>query len=333
VLGALLAPVASAQVSPGVQPLEPTGPAVTTVTPTFRWTPADPDPAARPIVYRLRIARSANLAPLVVDTALTDAERYDLGVPLKPGPGLYWRVDATTILGATSSTGTVGPHSVPPWATLTTLNDPQGSATDDPQPLFTWTAPAITAPPGPFRFDLFVARTTPGYPATAVLGIMATSQRAPAPLETNVTYSWSLVVHAGSDTSLVRSVGAFIVLDSTLPRTTLLYQNFPNPFPTPERDQTCIWFDLAAASSVELDILDLRGSTVRRLLPSTEFPEVMPPDRYGRGDAGGNVCDPRLTWDGTATNGRTVPPGVYLVRLKASGAAAFRRMVFRGRGR
>src|SRR2546426_5927284 len=41
-------------------------------------------------------------------------------------------------------------------------------------------------------------------PEFAVGGLPDTSYRAPKPLERNVTYLWSVVVHAGSDTSLVR---------------------------------------------------------------------------------------------------------------------------------
>jgi hypothetical protein len=37
-------------------------------------------------------------------------------------------------------------------------------------------------------------------------------------------------------------------------------------------------------------------------------------------------------WDGTAGDGRTVAPGVYLARFTANNAAPiFRRIVFRGR--
>jgi len=86
--------------------------------------------------------------------------------------------------------------------------------------------------------------------------------------------------------------------DGTLPPTTLLYQNFPNPFPAGGRDSTCIWFDLA-----------------------------------GRGGAGGPTCDPRLMWDGRADDGRVVPAGVYLYKLTARGVIQFRRIVFRGRNR
>lgn len=117
----------------------------------------------------------------------------------------------------------------------------------------------------------------------------------------------------------------------TLPRATLLFPNFPNPFPAAGQEVTCLWFDLSATGAVELQILDLRGHLVRRLIPGPDFHGILPAGRYGRGDAGGSTCDPRLTWDGTTSDGRIVPPGVYLTKLNASGRSFFRRIVFRGR--
>jgi hypothetical protein len=166
-----------------------------------------------------------------------------------------------------------------------------------------------------------------------VPGVSATSVRVPAPLETGVTYTWSVVSRAGADTSVTRSAGTFLILDPALPRTTLLYQNFPNPFPAAGRDVTCLWFDLAAAGAVELELLDLRGSLVRRLVPGPDFSALLAAGRYGRGPPGGPTCDPRLSWDGTAADGRTLPGGVYLVKLKAAGRTFFRRIVFLGRTR
>src|SRR5262249_11408204 len=123
----------------------------------------------------------------------------------------------------------------------------------------------------------------------------------------------------------------FLVLDSTTPHVTLLYQNFPNPFPAFGQNATCLWFDLAQPGLVELVILDLRGNLVRRLLPSAAFPTGLAPGRYGRGSAGGGLCDPFFPWDGRADDGRDVPAGVYLYKLRAGGVIQFKRIVFRGR--
>jgi hypothetical protein len=118
------------------------------------------------------------------------------------------------------------------------------------------------------------------------------------------------------------------------PHTTILYQNFPNPFPAAGSLTTCVWFDLARDSDVQIQVLDIRGNVVRTLVPSADIPSRNATGRYGR--ATGNIpdgfgCDPRFTWDGVASDGRTVPAGVYLLRMRADGADVVRRMIFLGR--
>jgi hypothetical protein len=118
------------------------------------------------------------------------------------------------------------------------------------------------------------------------------------------------------------------------PSTTILYQNFPNPFPAAGSLTTCVWFDLAHASDVLIQVLDIRGNTVRTLVPSGAIPARHGAGRYGR--ATGNIpdgfgCDERFTWDGVASDGRMVPAGVYLLRMRADGTEMVRRMLFLGR--
>ncbi len=310
----------------------PGGGALTSITPTFSWMAGTVPPFATPVAYRVRIARDTALAAPLVDTTLTDAQTYDLRRVLKPGAPLFWRVDAAAATGDTASTGRIGPLTVPPWATLTALNEAAGVVTDSVQPTFTWTSPVVAAPPGPFRYDLLVQRVSAAVPEFVAAGLTGTSFRIPQPLERNNSYRWSLVAHAGGDTSVLRSVGAFLVVDGGLPTTTLLYQNFPNPFPNGGRDSTCLWFDLAAPGFVELEILDLRGNRVRRFIPGPDYPtSYLPAARYGRGQPGSATCDPRLMWDGRADDGRLLPGGVYLYKLKASGTVLFKRIVFRGK--
>jgi hypothetical protein len=118
-----------------------------------------------------------------------------------------------------------------------------------------------------------------------------------------------------------------------LPATTLLYQNFPNPFPTPISPTTCVWFDLAQASQVNLTIHDIRGHLVRRIVPSSAITNnAFPAGRYGRIDAGSTVgCDGRFSWDGRDDRGSFVPTGVYLLRLKTDTYEGVKRILFRGR--
>lgn len=118
------------------------------------------------------------------------------------------------------------------------------------------------------------------------------------------------------------------------PRTTILYQNFPNPFPAGGLLTTCVWFDLARASDVLIQVLDLRGNVVRTLVPSTDISGQLATGRYGRGTGDipdGFGCDGRFVWDGTASDGSIVPTGVYLLRMRADGADVVRRMLFLGR--
>jgi len=115
------------------------------------------------------------------------------------------------------------------------------------------------------------------------------------------------------------------------PRVTLLYQNFPNPFPTAESATTCVWFDLRDAADVRLDVYDLRGNHVRSIVPAAEIGGAMPAGRYGRATPGaGSGCDPRFAWDARASDGRTVPAGVYLLRMRAGTIDMTRKMLYRG---
>jgi hypothetical protein len=119
--------------------------------------------------------------------------------------------------------------------------------------------------------------------------------------------------------------------DTGRPAVTLLYQNFPNPFPTAESRFTCIWFDLNRTTSVSLTVHDVRGNLVRRLLPNASSPQLLTPGRYGRATVtaeGG--CDPRLAWDGRANDGSLVARGVYMIRLQAGTAQSIKKAVFRG---
>ena len=119
--------------------------------------------------------------------------------------------------------------------------------------------------------------------------------------------------------------------DTGRPAVTLLYQNFPNPFPTADSRTTCIWFDLNKIASVSLTVHDVRGHLVRRLLPNASSPQFLQAGRYGRATPTADQgCDPQLSWDGRADDGSTVPRGVYLIRLRVGGAQSIKKAVFQG---
>ena len=314
-----------------VQAVSPVSGSVATVTPTFTWSVTDVPPAGTPVAYRLIVGRDSALANRMIDTVLSDVLTLTARRALKT-TSLFWRVEARAASGETATTGRAGPVALPPWAVLTTLSTPGGTVTYDAQPTLTWTPAYVAAPPGPFSYDVFVRRVGATTDEVAVFGMAQTSFTVPSPLERSIAYTWAVVVHAGTDTSLVPSAGAFLVADPTTPPATILYQNFPNPFPASGSNATCLWFDLASTSIVELDVLDLRGALVHRFIPGPDFPATLPAGRYGRGViSGGSLCDPRLTWDGSTSDGRVVPAGVYLYRFQAGGTVQFKRIVFRGR--
>ncbi|PYO35348.1 MAG: hypothetical protein DMD74_07545 [Gemmatimonadetes bacterium] len=314
--------------SAGLTAVAPLPPALASVTPDFEWSAIGFTP---PVTYRLRVARDSTLAAPFLDTTLTDQTSYAQRRPIKPYGPICWRVDATDAMAVTASTGRVGPIAVPAWVTLTTLDNPQGTATPDIQPTFTWRSPAVAAPPGPFRYDMFVIRLGQPFPTYGVGGLVDTTFTITEPLERNVQYRWKVVAHLGADSSVTDSRGPFLVLDPTVPGATILYQNFPNPFPTGAQGATCLWFDLATTSRTELAVFDLRGNPVRHFVPGPDFPGVLDAGRYGRGGPGGPTCDPRLSWDGRDDGGDLVPAGVYLYKLRVGDVILFKRIVFRGR--
>jgi flagellar hook assembly protein FlgD len=104
-----------------------------------------------------------------------------------------------------------------------------------------------------------------------------------------------------------------------LPRTTIVtgvtpgaspagmaMQGAPNPF----RASTSLRLSLPTSGMVELTVLDVSGRSVRELAHAW-----MP--------AGAHL----IAWDGTDRDGRTVPAGVYLTRLKVGTASVTQRIV------
>ena len=140
-----------------------------------------------------------------------------------------------------------------------------------------------------------------------------------------------IVLGAAARTRPAAAAHASHVQGQPVPSVTLLYQNFPNPFPTPGASFTCIWFDLHTVSQVRLTIHDIRGTLLRTLVPSAALSSSFPAGRFGRGDPDANTgCDHRFSWDGNDENGRRVPSGVYMVRLKTERFEGVKKIVYRG---
>jgi hypothetical protein len=317
----------------GVNALGPSTGTLASVTPAFTWD-AGITPAGAPNLFFLRVATDSLLHNLVIDTIVsTPSFTPHHGLP--PGSRLFWRVVASSVAGVAESTMVAGPAIVPAWVTLLTLAAPQGATIRDTMPLFAWHSALAAAPPGPFSYDvdIYPASRTPNFAVASARGITDTTFRPTAPLERNLPFRWRVIAHLSADSQIVTSSGTFLVADASTPVATVLFQNFPNPFPnqTVGLQSTCIWFDVAQQGEVKLEIFDIRGRLVRRLAPSSSVPTTLPAGRYGRpaGDAPG-TCDDRFAWDGKDQAGATVRPGVYVYRLTAPGFRDSKRIVYMG---
>ncbi len=306
---------------------------LTSVTPTFTWSTPGVPAFGNPVSYRLTVSRADTSPQLVLlDTALATSQAT-LRLAQRPVRRLSFTVQASSADSAVLALTPDAQFVVPAWADLLTLDDPGGTTVRDARPTLRWTAPAVVSPPGPFSFDVEIFRTDNREVVLRTVGLDTTAVTPASDLELNTPYRWRVVAHLGTDTATTESQGAFVVVDGSIPPVTLLFQNFPNPFPNRAigLSATCFWFDLATSGSVRLEILDLRGHRVRTLIPSDVFPDPLPAGRYGRpGGAAGGRCDANLEWDGRAEDGTVVRQGVYLVKLVTPDGTSFKRIVFLG---
>ena len=318
----------------GVQPLMPAPGTLGTLSPVYAWDAGLTPLAAGPNVYRLRLWADSLQQTVLFDTSVTTSS-LTLPVALAPHSRHWWNVVATSALAVVESTTVVGPIVATEWVRQVTLASPQGASIRDSQPLFVWRSPSVSVPPGPFTYDvaIYPASRTPAQAVAGITGTTDTTFQPPQPLERNLPYRWRVVAHLGADSEVVTSPGTFLVLDESTPSATVLFQNFPNPFPSAVTGAatTCIWFDIAQDGEVRLEIFDMRGRLVRRLVPAPNAPSPMVAGRYGRPSVNATgTCDGRFAWDGRDETGSFVRPGVYVVRLQAPGLTDSRRIVFQG---
>jgi hypothetical protein len=272
-----------------------------------------------------------------VDTSfiMTDsAQLVRIKRALPSSATVYWR--AIVESGAEAAISAItGPRAVPAWVDLGNPATPQGIE-DVRQPLFRWRSPSVDTGPGPWRYDLEVSLSGTGATVLAATGLQDTLYRPPTALQANTSYRWRVTARLtdGPGAVIAESPGSFVIIDPPLPTSTLMYQNFPNPFPSAASFSTCFWFDVGEpGGTISIDVLDLRGNSVNTVVPAADGQTVFPAGRYGRGVPGlGSNCDNRFIWDGTARDGRPVPPGVYLARFRANGGPpTVRRILFLGR--
>jgi hypothetical protein len=108
--------------------------------------------------------------------------------------------------------------------------------------------------------------------------------------------------------------GAFLVLQTDLMTSVpnesqsplSLRQNFPNPF----NPSTTISFETPASGRVRIEIFDVTGKLIRRLVD-----ETLPAGLYVR------------EWDGRDANGRIAQSGVYFYRLSVGGKSEAKKMI------
>lgn len=305
------------------------------VTPTLHFMATGLGPA-RPFQITIQVSTTPDFVGLVLDSTFTSpdsAVTVQITRPLPSETVIFWRARVRALAGPAYESAVTGPKTVPPWITLIKPNSPTGNSFDTRRPLFIWQSPAVTPLVGPWHYDIELQAA--GRPELGASGLSDTTFRPPSDLQANTSYRWTVRAWLRTGASLkVASLGSFVITDPPLPTTTLLYQNFPNPFPSASSYNTCFWFDVGASgATVSLDILDLRGNLVRRIIPESDGHSTFAAGRYGRGLPGSDSnCDGRFVWDGTATDGRTVAPGVYLARFRTSnGNQTFRRIVFSGR--
>lgn len=307
------------------------------VTPAFLINATGFTPADRPVTLRLEISRSAQFDQLVADTSLSgESASIVLQKLLPESSTVFWRAVAYTVTRDSTRSAASGPHTAAAWLTLVSPSNPRGTTFDIRRPTFTWSSGAIAKPPGPWRYDFEIATAVGGRVHVRREGLTDTVFTPSLDLDANTSFRWSVTARlARGDTIRRASTATFLILEPGRPLATLLLQNFPNPFPTAAAPSTCIWFDLRDDAAVRLDLFDLRGNLVRTLIPSALVTGRLPAGRYGRGSVSpsgeGSGCDPRFSWNGVATDGRSAPPGVYMLRLVADGTIFVRKIVLQSR--
>lgn len=330
---ALAAPAAAqrsvAVIGPTDNPLRDGIPAFTIVATGFL-------PADLPLRFTLQVSTNVTFATgLIADTTVSSAGSSVTIAPRRVFPEknlVFWRGVVTTASGLQVYSNTTGPRNTAPWLTLLAPNNPNGSTVMSKRPTFTWTSARIDASAGRWQYEI---RIIGSHGEVVLVGRLDDTTYVPIrDLEGNTSYRWVLTAWTlAGDTTRATSAASFVVLDPAMPPATILFQNFPNPFPNDRVSSTCIWFDLHTASTVEVQVLDVRGNRVRTIIPSAAFSSATPfaAGRYGRASEGSNTgCDPRYEWDGTDDTGRMVPPGVYLIRLRAGSVETFRKALFKG---
>lgn len=306
---------------------------LTTIAPTFRWEAPLVHAQLRPVRYQLEVATDPQFQTIIYQDTVNEAFSLQVRTAFRPRPSLWWRVVARSFTGVERVSATSGPIQMPNWVRLTTFDNPQGSIVGTTRPVFQWEPLLAPEPAGPLTYDVQVLNATTGAIVQTLRNISTGAVTAQDPLVPNNAYRWRVIARSRigiADT--VTSRGTFVVTSDAQPPMTQLYAPFPNPFPRDPFAPSIVrfWFDLSQRSPVTLAVYNARGLLVKNLIPASSGCGAVTLDsgQYGRGDA--VEADPcvQTFWDGRDEQGREMPRGVYIARLRAGGTTATQRIVF-----
>jgi hypothetical protein len=310
---------------------------LTTIVPRFSWFAPLIHPSMRPIRYTVEVARDSQFQQIVYTESIEETFQHTALRPLPPMDRAWWRVVARSPQGIVRRTLPQPSFRVPAWVRLLTLNEGEAVFTSDARPQLDWAPLAAPAPIGPFTYDVQVISVATNQVVQQVRNLGTASVRVPEPLTPNQAYRWRVIARTqGGAADTVQSNAPFVYISDEAPPATILYQNFPNPFPNfaAPGSGTRIWFDLARDGPVSLSVLDLRGRLIRQLIPAR--PDcgtvTLRAGLYGRAgqviNSGVGEGCALTSWDGRDERGQVAGRGVYVLRLQAGGLTQVRRMLF-----
>lgn len=297
---------------------------------------ADPT-VPRPLTVQLEVSDQPTFSRVVYSDQVTGESVTFRVVRLLPeNANVYLRLRLIDGAGRIVSQQLFGPYTTGPRLVLRRPVGASGVVLFTPFPTFVWSAARIATPPGPWEFDLRVTNVATGKDEVVALGLIDTTFTPVVGLQGNTAYRWTLVGRPvngdPADAVTLAAPSTFVLSTTGAPVATLVYQNFPNPFPSPFSGTTCIWFDLKERTRVQLTIHTLRGERVRTLVPAAGLQGELDAGAYGRVGEGPNAgCDHRFEWDGRGDDGGELPPGVYLLLFRAGNAETVKKIVYRGR--
>jgi hypothetical protein len=105
------------------------------------------------------------------------------------------------------------------------------------------------------------------------------------------------------------SGGSVVNVDPDQTQAPLAFRVFPS-VPNPFSDVTTVAFELPSEQRVDMNVFNVKGERVRRLLD-----QVMPAGRH------------QVTWAGIGDGGRRLPAGVYWVTTRAGAGSDTRKVV------